>query len=309
MLTKVLALLSLGDIDAVQNGPLTLRLHVTVAEKAAESQQAILAPVRAFHIGHSLVGRDMPAMLQQLSGDGYRYESQLGWGTSLKEHWEPDLPIAGFSKENNHPRYRDAREAVSSGEYDVMVLTEMVEIKDAIRYHQSGDYFGKWADLARQSRPGVRIFLFESWPRITNHRSWLRRLSKDIDRYWKADVLEDNQNAADVSIIPAGQVMYAFARLLDDRQGIAEARHITDLFARKPDGSLDTIHLNDLGKYLLALTHYAAIYGMHPPTEVPQDLRLADGSAATKPSAELSRVMAETVWSVVEPYAKIQSVK
>ena len=47
--------------------------------------------LRVFHLGHSLVGRDMPAMLQQLAVaagfDDHTYESQLGWGTSLRSHW------------------------------------------------------------------------------------------------------------------------------------------------------------------------------------------------------------------------------
>ena len=40
-------------------------------------------PRHVFHIGHSLVGRDMPAMLAQLAGEGHEYASQLGWGATL----------------------------------------------------------------------------------------------------------------------------------------------------------------------------------------------------------------------------------
>ncbi len=35
-------------------------------------------PLTVFHLGHSLVGRDMPAMLAQLAGHG-SHASQLGW--------------------------------------------------------------------------------------------------------------------------------------------------------------------------------------------------------------------------------------
>ena len=100
--------------------------------------------LNVYHLGHSLVGRDMPAMLAQLAGEGHRYDSQLGWGTSLKEHWEPDLAINGFDQENAHPRFRPAKEALGSGEYDCVVLTEMVEIADAIRYHDSAEYLARW---------------------------------------------------------------------------------------------------------------------------------------------------------------------
>lgn len=43
-------------------------------------------PLRVFHLGHSLVNRDMPAMLEQLSGAGHDHRSQLGWGATLQSH-------------------------------------------------------------------------------------------------------------------------------------------------------------------------------------------------------------------------------
>jgi hypothetical protein len=33
---------------------------------------------------------DMPMMLEQLAADGHDHRSQLGWGATLKSHWEPD---------------------------------------------------------------------------------------------------------------------------------------------------------------------------------------------------------------------------
>lgn len=114
--------------------------------------------LRVFHLGHSLVGRDMPAMLAQLAGDTHRYESQLGWGTSLKEHYEPAETINGFEQENDHPRFRPAREAIGSGDYDAVVLTEMVEIRDAIKYHDSSKYVARWASLAREAGPAGDVF-------------------------------------------------------------------------------------------------------------------------------------------------------
>ena len=39
-------------------------------------------PLATYHLGHSLVGRDMPAMLAQMAG--HDHASQLGWGASLR---------------------------------------------------------------------------------------------------------------------------------------------------------------------------------------------------------------------------------
>jgi len=119
-------------------------------------------PQNVYHLGHSLVGRDMPAMLAQLALEGHNYASQLGWGTPLRSHWEPDVAINGFDTENAHPKFAPAIESLQSGNFDAVVMTEMVELKDAIKYHDSAAYLAKWSALARDARPDVRLYLYET---------------------------------------------------------------------------------------------------------------------------------------------------
>ncbi len=264
-------------------------------------------PLRVFHLGHSLVGRDMPAMLAQLAGDGHRYESQLGWGTSLKEHWEPTLPINGFETENDHPHYRDAREAVGSGDYDAVVLTEMVEIKDAIKYHNSAGYLRKWAALARQADPAPRLYLYESWHNLDDPKGWLVRLDADLAQYWEDALLlrdlEPDAPHPPMQVIPAGQVLAHFVRSVETMGGLENVQSREDLFQHRDDGSLDTIHLNDLGVYLVALTHYAVLYH-RPPLGLSYRLQRADGSAAVAPGPQVAKLMQKAVWEVVSRYPK-----
>ena len=260
------------------------------------------APMRVFHLGHSLVGRDMPAMLAQLAGNGHSYHSQLGWGTSLREHWDPKLPINGFETENAHDHYRDAKEALASGSYDAVVLTEMVEIKDAIKYHKSGKFLRKWAGEARAANPDTRVYLYETWHHLNDPAGWLDRLDADYGAHWQQQVLFDdlrNRPDSPARIIPAGQVMARFARDLTARGGVEGLASIEGLFARNDDGTLDTIHVNDLGAYLVALTHYAVLYHRSP-VGLPYALQRADGTAAQAPSAEAARLMQEVVWDVVQ---------
>lgn len=258
--------------------------------------------LRVFHLGHSLVNRDMPAMLAQLAPEGHRYESQLGWGTTLKAHWEPGAEIAGFEAENAHPRHRPAREAILSGDYDAFVMTEMVEIRDAIRYFDSWRYLLNWAELARGANPAIRLYLYETWHQLDDPEGWLERLDRDFGRYWEREILRPALSASEAArpifVIPAGQVLARFVRRLDALGGVEGLRSREDLFARKPDGSLDTIHLNDLGNYLVALTHFAVLYHRDP-AGAPRELRRADGTPATPPSAEAAALMQETVWQVV----------
>ena len=146
---------------------------------------AIEAPKAVYHLGHSLVGRDMPAMLAQLGG--HSWNSQLGWGASLMNHWTGEVP--GFAEENRPPAFRDAKEALESGAYPVVVLTEMVELRDAIRWHSSADHLAKWALRAKAANPEVRVYLYETWHRLDDPSGWEARVKSDLAALWEAQVL------------------------------------------------------------------------------------------------------------------------
>lgn len=253
-----------------------------------------------YHLGHSLVGRDMPAMLAQLAGPGHGYHTQLGWGTSLRDHWEPEVPINGFAEENAHDRFRPAKEALRSGDYDALVLTEMVEIRDAIRYHDSAEYLARWAGLAWDANPATRIYLYETWHHTDDGNGWLARIDRDLRKFWQGRVKYPALAATDapIHLIPAGQVMAAFVREVEAAGGIGGITSLHDLFTRRADGTPDTIHFNDLGAYLVALTHYAVLYHRDP-RGLPHALNRADGSAATAPSAEAAKAMQKVVREVV----------
>lgn len=262
-------------------------------------------PLSVFHLGHSLVGRDMPAMLAQLAGADHRFHSQLGWGTSLRQHWEPDQPINGFEAENDHPDHRAARDAIETGIYDAVVLTEMVEIRDAIRYHESADYLARWADLAWDANPHTRIYLYETWHHRDDTQGWLARIDGDLSTYWQGQITYPAlaQSNAPIYLIPAGQVLAAFLRAVEAHGGDTGIASSDDLFAKADDGTPDTIHFNDLGAYLVALTHFAVLYHRSP-VGLPTALNRADGTPAMPPSPETAQLMQKTVWEVISRHAE-----
>lgn len=252
-----------------------------------------VVPARVYHIGHSLVGRDMPAMLAALGGHGY--ESQLGWGAHLRQHWEPDVPVNGFEAENAHPRYRDAHEAVGSGDYAALVLTEAVEIRDTIKSHAPELYLKNWATRAWAANPETRVYFYETWHRLDGDEDWLERLDADLGRYWEGAILRRalayEGARRPIYVIPGGQVMAAVVRTAEAGDGIGPIRTRADLFS-------DAIHFNDYGAYLMALTHYAVLYGRSP-VGLPHDMTRADGTPAQDMGADAARRLQEIVWEVV----------
>lgn len=248
-------------------------------------------PVDVYHLGHSLVGRDMPAMLAQLAG--HRWHSQLGWGASLRDHWRDEVP--GHAVENATEAFRPAGEALDSGAYPVVVLTEMVDLRDAIRWHDSARHLARWAGRARAARPDVRLYLYETWPRLDDPDGWEARIAADLPALWEAQVLRPAvERAGPIHVIPGGQVMAALAA--------AAGAGVLPGIAGRRDFFADGIHFNDLGAYAMALTHFAAIYGRSP-EGLPHRLLRADGTVALPPPDGAAARMQGLVWRVVAGYA------
>ena len=270
-----------------------------IAALYSEPLSAPAGPISVYFIGHSLVGRDMPHMLAQLAGAGHRYESQLGWGAELEAHWEPDVELDGADVENDHPRFREAHDAVASGDYDALVLTEKVEIRDSIKYHDSWHYLSLWAKKAWEANPDARVYLYETWHRLDDAEGWLERLDADLSRYWEREII-DRALAVDgidrpIYVMPGGQVVARFVREIEETP-------VDGLTGRDALFS-DQIHLNDLGAYLIALTHYAVLYGKSP-VGLPHDLTRADGTPATAPGPDAALLMQNVVWDVVTSYPR-----
>jgi hypothetical protein len=263
-----------------------------LAQRYAVPLDAPAGPMSVYHLGHSLVGRDMPAMLAQLAG--HDYASQLGWGASLKQHWNGDVP--GFAEENATEAFRPA-ESVETVDYDAVILTEMVELRDAMRYHDSGRYLARWADRSGDAR----IYLYETWHRLDDPAGWLDRIDADWAGLWEV-ILRQAMARTDVTIhvVPGGQVMAAVVRRIE-AGGVPGLTRREDLFAKTGDGVVDTIHLNDLGNYVIALTHYATLYHRSP-VGLPHDLKRADGTAMQAIDAEAASIIQQVVWDVVTRY-------
>ncbi len=247
-------------------------------------------PVPVYHLGHSLVGRDMPAMLAQLGG--HAWNSQIGWGASLMNHWTGDVP--GFAEENLPPAFRPAFQALDSGTYGAIVLTEMVELKDAIRWHDSARYLADWTARAKAANPAVRVYLYETWHRLDDPSGWAERVAADLPALWEAEVLRPAvARSGVIRVIPGGQVLAALV-------AEAEAGRLPGIADRRAFFT-DDIHFGDLGAYAMALAHFAVIYARSP-VGLPHALRRADGTPADPPLPETASVMQQVVWRVVSGY-------
>lgn len=264
------------------------------------ARPATEGPLRVYHMGHSLVGHDMPLMLQQLAPEGHRFESQLGWGANMNEHWDPDVPLKGGAESNTHPQHREAHEAIASGDYDAIVITEAVEIRAAIKYSDPAYFLREIAVASWEANPEATVYFYETWHQLDDEEGWLERIDRDLGLYWEGEILRRTLAYENVTrpiyVIPGGQVMAAVTRAIEARGGVGPIRDRHDLFE-------DRIHFNDYGAYLMALTHYAVLYARSPVGLPHGGLVKLDGSLAADPGPEAARLMQQIVWQVVTNYA------
>ncbi|MCL4068722.1 hypothetical protein M3484_19325 [Pseudomonas sp. GX19020] len=254
-----------------------------------------VGPVAVYHLGHSLTGRDMPAILAGFAG--HDWNSQLGWGASLNAHRKGE--VAGMAEENATTAFRPAGEAIASGEYPVVVLTEMVALEDAIRWHDAPGALGFWVAEVRKARPDARVYLYETWHSLNDTSNdpgdWLGRIGQDLPALWEGALLRPAMAAegtGTIHVIPGGQVMAAAVRAAEAGE-LPGLRGVEDFLS-------DDIHFNDTGAWLMAVAHYAVIYGRSP-VGLPVAVSRADGSRINiDPVA--ARRMQEIAWDVVTAY-------
>jgi hypothetical protein len=276
---------------------------------AARYDAALLAPqtgLAVYHLGHSLVGRDIPVMLEQLAVAagfaGHTHASQLGWGASLDQHRRGDVP--GFAEENAHPNHAPVEDALASGQFHAVVVTELVEIRDAIKYHDSAEALAHWARTARAANPQARVYLYETWHRLDDAEGWLERVDADFTRAWQDELMRvamADPAVGTIYIIPGGQVLAVVVRAMEAGEVPGLSRR-EQLFSTDAAGAVDPIHLNDLGAYIIALAHFATLY-QRSPEGLPWALLRAGGMAATPVPDAAVPPLQKLVWQGVTRYA------
>lgn len=239
-------------------------------------------------VGHSLIGQDQPRMLEQLlqaAGAGQaQVQAQIINGAPLTWNWDNAASAEGI----------DAREALSAGEADVLILTEAIPLANHVQWSDSAGQIARWADHGRAANPDLRVFVLETWHSRNSGTGADIPHDDAADVPWRQRITDDapvwQQIAGDATVIPAGQAMGRLSDAIDagDPGGLIG---IGDLFE-------DDIHLNALGDYFVALVAFTTLT-QQDPTGLPHALRgrfdRSLASATPDTIARLQAIAAETV--------------
>lgn len=215
-------------------------------------------------VGHSLVGPDLPAMVQAgLGAMGQpdpQVQAQIINGAPLRFQWDHSAEAEGV----------DGRARAAQG-VDVLVLAEAIPLAGHIAWNDSPGLVADWAQAVWAANPAAQVLIYEGWPSLNSGLEtavegdpestipWARRVTDDLERWQslrtEAEALRP-ATAPPLRLVPVAQALL--------RAGAeAEAGRlpgITDragLFA-------DDIHPNGRGFYLAAMVQLAVLTGKSP---------------------------------------------
>lgn len=254
-----------------------------------------------FFVGHSLVSETLPNMLNSLI-DAQRGSGQVDYqlinGAPLGYNWQNGASAQGMN----------ARTALASGRYDVLVLTEAVPLDSQIAYWDSKGNALNYYRAAIAGNPDAQVYMYETWHDLRSGtgvdvpydegdgRSWRARIEADIAK-WEGIVDHVNANrpegAKAMLLVPVGQAMLNLMDAIDARQ-VPGITSIQQLFG-------DSIHPNSLGFYFVAMVQYATIFGVNP-ADLPTATFNQFGGAYQAPGAALADALQAIAWATVNEY-------
>jgi len=253
---------------------------VATAVEAAE-------PVAIYHVGNSLT--DQAYGMHDIA-------KARGHETKFGRHMIPGAPLEWLWNHRGEgfrepARDKPADEALKTAKWDVLILQPFGRPAD-----NAVQYGANYAAAAYEGNPDCQVYVFANYPEIGKEREkadlWEDRWLSETDTRGRAHFAKVASGISarfpgkkPVKIIPVGEVMYRLHLRMKEGK-VPGFKHVADLYA-------DGVHLNSEGKYLEAVTHYAAVFGEDPRGCIIAGLRF------WKAPYSVDKAFAEVVWDVV----------
>ena len=269
--------------------------------------------VRAFYSGHSL-SEGVPEIVAQIARSlGHRldFEVQVFGYSLLRQRTKGEDPSA-----EDWPGYRAGQNRNGAGldvsqelrrpqrlgpddKYDVLVVTERHDLPAIARTERTAFYLAEMAKHLLAGNSDGEVLLYHTWLNIDAEapKPWID-YETTVARMWECVASRANLDLPRRGDIPRVRVLPgagALARLVQELwdgkvpgvMAATPAQRVRLLFA-------DNVHMSEIGRYYLALVHYAALFGQSPEGAV------APGAIAV----ETSRYMQTLAWRYAAAYSE-----
>ena len=258
--------------------------------------------VKQIHSGHSLTDplfHPWPGQYRYLI-----YDILNGNYDNLGKATVPGSPMF-WRWDNEHTLDPSARFDIQN--WELLIITEGIPIPDdgntPPQITPAKEYLSNYVNNAwinGNNGNGAATLLWTTWTNIDDSDGPWRQMIDEYEVLWEEmmDYANDNRpdGATPVYIIPGHRMM---AQLYDDIQSglVPGITSIDDFFS-------DTIHLNDLGAYAMAMIHYACIYNESPVGITNNLFAQNDQENKDIPSMELANYLQTMIWQVVINYSR-----
>lgn len=256
---------------------------------------------RPFYIGHSLVNKDMPKMVNDLAVDANlstNYGIQIINGSTLRWNYNNATSAEGTPYTTAFP----------NGNYNNLVITEAVPLQNHLTWSDTYIYANNFYDYAKNNNNStpIKLFIYETWHcinsgltgcdydnSVNSNTLWHPRLQADWP-LWTGIVdyvRDENPTNNGIWMIPGGQALYNLTTQINNGN-VAGIASFTDLFD-------DDIHLNNKGNYFIACVMYATIFKQSP-FGLTTNINNTSGQPFTDmPTQAQAEVMQQVAWNTV----------
>jgi hypothetical protein len=260
-------------------------------------------PARAdnvMHIGHSLMEKEMPLFVKTLADEAkipHSYGYQLIIGSPLTYQWD----IGNFDEETQKAKGRqgvDARASLATGNFDALILCDATPVLTHLKWG-SLESAPKFYELALRSNPRTRVYLYHFWPSL-EAPNYDAAFTEELKAYETiADTMAQKHATrfpnGKVMIVPVGAAVVELKRRIEAKQ-VPGIDNIREIYA-------DDIHLTPKGMYLVALVHFATLYGKDP-TGMSARMEGQWGNVLIDLPIATAAVFQEVAWKAVTTYKR-----
>ncbi|MGL1903136.1 MAG: hypothetical protein OCC49_13430 [Fibrobacterales bacterium] len=266
--------------------------------------------INAYYIGHSLTDY-IPSMVNRLSEEHssvqFDWEFQSIPGSPLSYHWGKMAENNPSTRPHSHSFFEE-NDGLPAGDFDAFIMTESVP-RNLNNLKNTYPYADNFYLYAEEHNPGIQVYVYEIWHCLPNgigadcahvpaEEAWRQKLVDDLD-VWERIV--DSLNVAHspgnpVCMIPGGQGLIKLydAVIAGELPGISQMDALFE----------DHIHLNDIGRYYIALIHFAMLHNQNP-QGLSNELRTQWGGTYSEiPTSAQAVVLQRLAWETVNEYPR-----
>ena len=297
----------------ILNGDGGVAMSEEAREAAGTSAWAPRDHVRAFYSGHSL-SEGVPEVVEQIArslGHRLNFEVQVLGYSLLRQRTKGEVPSAsewpGYRAGHNRgsaglnvaEELRQPRRLAPGDKYDVLVVTERHDLPAIARKERTAFYLTDMAKHLLTGNPDAEVLLYHTWLNVDPDAPWpWIDYERAVSPMWECIASRANLDlpargdVPRVRVLPGGSALAELTAALWDGKvpGVAASApgaRVRLLFS-------DNVHMSDVGRYYIALVHYAVLFGRSP-----------EGAAIPTPlSPETGRYMQTLAWQYVASYGQ-----